>query len=48
MPCVVRGVYDTIIDSGATCHVINNLDYARVKILISERLRVLMGRTRRQ
>jgi hypothetical protein len=29
MACVVRSIYDTIMDSGATCHVIiNNLDYA--------------------
>jgi hypothetical protein len=28
MACVVRSIYDTIMDSGAACHVINNLDYA--------------------
>ncbi len=28
MACVVRSIYDTIMDSGATCHVIDNLEYA--------------------
>ena len=27
--CLAKGVYDTIIDSGATCHVINNDHYAQ-------------------